>query len=112
MVYLNPDEVFLYGGGYGNIPNSTGAFVAKVDPDTLRPIWSRQLINTAVNGEWDYPGMAAYSNGFLYVIYGYHLAKIDPRLGKLVAPPMVLPTGQGLPENTSLTGLMTWRKVD
>src|SRR3954469_2722475 len=40
MVYLNPDEVFLYGGGYGNIPNSTGAFVAKVDPDTLRPIWS------------------------------------------------------------------------
>jgi hypothetical protein len=38
MVYLNPDEVFLYGGGYGNIPNSTGAFVAKVDPNTLLPI--------------------------------------------------------------------------
>ena len=105
MVYLNPDEVFLYGGGYGNIPNSTGAFVAKVDPDTLRQIWSRQLINTAVNGEWDYPGVAAIlENGFLYVIYGYQLAKIDPRLGKLVAPPMVLPTGQGLPENTSFNG--------
>lgn len=105
MVYLNPDEVFLYGGGYGNIPNSTGAFVAKVDPDTLRPIWSRQLINTAVNGEWDYPGVSAIlNNGFLYVIYGYHLAKIDPRHGRLVAPPMVLPTGQGLPENTSFNG--------
>src|SRR5262245_9638422 len=36
MVYLNPNDVFIYGGGYGNIPNSTGAFVAKVDPDTAR----------------------------------------------------------------------------
>ena len=30
IVYLSPDELFLYGGGYGNIPNATGAFVAKV----------------------------------------------------------------------------------
>jgi hypothetical protein len=38
MVYLNPDAIFLYGGSYGNIKNSTGAFVAKVDPVTLQPI--------------------------------------------------------------------------
>ena len=38
MVYLNTDNVFLYGGGYGNVPNATGAFVAKVDPDTLAPV--------------------------------------------------------------------------
>ena len=50
MVYLSPDNVFLYGGGYGNVQNATGAFVAKVNPNTLEPIWNRQLINTTENG--------------------------------------------------------------
>lgn len=105
MVYLNPEEVFVYGGGYGNIRNSTGAFVAKVDPDTLRPIWYTQLIDTAESGEWDYPGVVALlEDGFLYVIYGYRLAKIDARTGKPVGPPLVLPVGDGARKNTSFNG--------
>jgi len=51
MVYLSPDDVFLYGGGYGNIPNATGAFVAKVDPDTLeQDITVLQKISFALGG--------------------------------------------------------------
>jgi hypothetical protein len=47
---------------------------------------------------------AILNDGFLYVIYGYRLAKIDPQNGNLVGPPLVLPTGEGLPENTSFNG--------
>jgi hypothetical protein len=104
MVYLNPNDVFIYGGAYGNIPNSIGAFVAKVDPDTLEPIWYRQLIDTTANGEWNYPGVVGLLNdGFLYVIFGYRLAKIDPRDGSAVVKE--LPTDPVVgPENTSYNG--------
>ena len=103
MVYLNPREVFLYGGGYGNIDDATGAFVAKVDPDTLEPIWYRPLIDTQQNGEWNYPGVLSILNdGNLYVIFGYRLAKLD-RDGNLIKQ-VELPTGEGLPEDTSYNG--------
>ena len=36
--------------------------MAKVDPDTLKPIWYKQLINTAETGEWDYPGVIGMLN--------------------------------------------------
>ncbi len=78
MAYLNAQNAFIYGGGYGDEPGSIGAFVAKVNPHTLEPIWDNQLINTSENGEWDYPGsMGILRDGFLYVIYGYRLSKID-----------------------------------
>lgn len=105
MVYMSPNDVFLYGGCYGNIPNATGAFVAKVDPATLEPIWTDPLINTVQANEWNYPGVVSLLNdGYLYVIYGYRLAKLDPRDGSVVAGPVELPTGGGLPENTSFNG--------
>ena len=104
MAYLDSQNVFIYGGGYGDEPGSIGAFVAKVNPDTLEPIWYNQLINTAQNGEWDYPGsMGILKDGFLYVIYGYRLSKIDPETGATINT-LVLPTGGGEPENTSYNG--------
>lgn len=103
MSYLDPNNVFIYGGGYGDVANSTGAFVAKVDPNTLNPLWYNQLINTSVNGEWDYPGsMGILQDGFIYVSYGYRLAKLDA-LGNVVDT-LILPTGDALPENTSYNG--------
>lgn len=104
MAYLDSQNVFIYGGGYGDEPGSIGAFVAKVDPHTLEPIWYNQLINTNENGEWDYPGsMAILRNGFLYVIYGYRLSKIDPKTGSTLET-LLLPTGEGAPENTAYNG--------
>ncbi len=104
MSYLDSKNIFIYGGGYGDEPGSIGAFVAKVDPETLLPIWYNQLINTSQNGEWDYPGsMAILNDGFIYVIYGYRLSKIDPKTGVTITT-LILPTGEGEPENTGYNG--------
>lgn len=104
MAYLDSQNVFIYGGGYGDEPGSIGAFVAKVDPHTLAPIWYNQLINTSQNGEWDYPGsMAILRDSFIYVIYGYRLSKIDPMTGTIIKT-LLLPTGEGAPENTAYNG--------
>lgn len=103
MAYLDPNQAFIYGGGYGDVPGSIGAFVAKVNPHTLEPIWYNQLINTSINGEWDYPGsMGILQDGFLYVSYGYRLAKLDAK-GNVIDT-LVLPTGDAEPENTSFNG--------
>jgi len=104
MSYLNENSVYIYGGGYGDVPFSIGAYVAQVNPDTLEHIWHTQLIDTQANGEWDYPGsLGILEDGYLYVSYGYRLAKLDPATGHVIST-LVLPTGEGLPENTSFNG--------
>ena len=103
MAYLDADNIFIYGGGYGDVTGSVGAFVAKVDPTTLGPTWYNQLINTSINGNWDYPGsMGIQQDGFIYVSYGYRLAKLD-KSGAVVAT-LTLPTGSAEPQNTSFNG--------
>ncbi|HEX8893796.1 MAG TPA: hypothetical protein VF783_10755 [Terriglobales bacterium] len=104
MVYMSPNEIFLYGGGYGNAPGSTGAFVAKVDPQTLKQVWIQQPFDVVKAGEWDYPGVVSLlDDGYLYMIYGYRLSKIDPKSGAVLQT-IELPTGGGLKENTSFNG--------
>lgn len=39
----------------------------------------------------------------LYVIYGYHLSKLDPKTGEVIAT-VTLPTGEAAPGNTSYNG--------
>lgn len=103
MSYYNPEYAFIYGGGYGDIEGSIGAFVARVNPETLKPIWYKQLIDTKKNGEWDYPGsMGILQDGFIYVSYGYRLTKLDSN-GKIIDT-LELPTGMAKPENTSYNG--------
>lgn len=103
MAYLDPDNIFIYGGGYGDVAGSIGAFVAKVEPATLGCAWYNQLINTSVNGEWDYPGsMGILEDGFIYVSYGYRLAKLDKN--GTVIDTLILPTGNAEPRNTSFNG--------
>ena len=103
MSYLDPNNAFIYGGGYGDEPGSIGAFVAKVDPNTLNPLWYNQLIDTRATGEWDYPGsMGILQDGFIYVSYGYRLTKLDAS-GNVITT-LVLPTGDAEPENTSFNG--------
>lgn len=90
--YLNSSSMFIQGGSYGNYPNSIGPFVAKVNPKTLQPIWKTQLVNTVETGEWDYPGaMAIQNDGYIYVVSGYRLFKMDPATGSVVAT-LELPT--------------------
>ena len=92
MSYLNAKDAFIQGGSYGDVKGSVGPFVAKVDPKTLKPVWYRQLVNTVQTGEWDYPGaMAIENNGFIYVVSGYRIFKVNPANGKVVKT-LKLPT--------------------
>ena len=102
--YLNANAAFIQGGSYGDVKNSIGPFVAKVNPKTLRPMWYTQLVNTVQTGEWDFPaGMAIENNGFIYVVSGYRIFKVDPTNGKVVKT-LKLPThglhAQQLPRDT------------
>ena len=92
MSYLNENEAFIQGGSYGDVEGSIGPFVAKVDPQTLAPVWYTQLRNTVEAEEWDYPGaMAIENDGYIYVVSGYRIFKVDPADGSVVAT-LVLPT--------------------
>jgi hypothetical protein len=92
MSYLNAESAFIQGGSYGDVAGSIGPFVSKLDPVTLRPVWFTQLENTVETGDWDYPGaMAIERDGFIYVVSGYHLYKVEPNSGAVVAT-MNLPT--------------------
>jgi hypothetical protein len=104
IVDEGPNELFVYGGGYGDNPAASGAFVARVEPGTLDQVWRRVLINTNVTGEWDYPGVVnVLADGSLVVIYGYHIAKLDPATGDILAE-TTLPTGASAPGDTSYNG--------
>jgi hypothetical protein len=85
MSYLNEHEAFIQGGSYGDVTNSIGPFVAKIDPETLKTVWYTQLRNTVETNEWDYPGgMAIESDGFIYVVSGHYLYKVHPEDGHVI----------------------------
>jgi hypothetical protein len=49
-------------------------------------------VNTQKTGEWDYPGaMAIENDGFIYVVSGYRIFKVDPSDGNVVKT-LELPT--------------------
>jgi hypothetical protein len=90
--YLSENEAFIQGGSYGDVEGSIGPFVAKFDPETLAPVWYTQLRNTVEAEEWDYPGgMAIENDGYIYIVSGYRIYKVDPEDGSVVAT-LVLPT--------------------
>ena len=104
IVDEGPNELFIYGGGYGDNPDASGSFVARVEPGTFDQMWRRVLINTNATGEWNYPGVLnALADGSLVVIYGYHIAKLDPATGDILAQ-TTLPTGSSAPSDTSYNG--------
>ena len=104
IVTEGPDNLFIYGGGYGDNPSASGSFVASVEPGTLNERWRRVLINTNATNEWDYPGVLnVLKDGSLIVIYGYHIARLNPQTGAIETS-TVLPTGQSAPRDTAYNG--------
>lgn len=87
-------ELFILYGCIAINPDAEGACVAKFDAHTLERLWTVNLVNTKETGEWNYPGsIGVHGNGFIYVVYGYRLAKIDPHTGAIVKVTK-LPTAQ------------------
>ena len=96
MSYLDENRAFIQGGSYGDVHGSIGPFVAKVNPQTLERVWYTQLRITKSPEqqppEWDYPGaMAILNDGYIYVVSGYRIYKVDPEDGSVVDT-LVLPT--------------------
>jgi hypothetical protein len=104
IVTEGPNRLFIYGGGYGDNASASGSFVASVEPGTLNQRWRRVLINTNATSEWDYPGVLnVLKDGSLIVIYGYHIARLNPATGAIEAS-TTLPTGQSAPRDTAYNG--------
>jgi hypothetical protein len=104
IVDRGPNELYIYGGGYGDDAAASGSFVSRVEPGTLNEVWRRVLINTHVTGEWNYPGVLnVLDDGTLVVIYGSHIAKIDAATGDVLAS-ATLPTGDSKPGDTAYNG--------
>ena len=104
IVTDGPNNLFIYGGGYGDNPTASGSFVASVEPGTLTERWRTVLINTKATDEWDYPGVLnVMKDGSLIVIYGYHIARLNPTTGEIEAS-NVLPTGESAPRDTAYNG--------
>lgn len=118
MAYLDDQHVFIYGIGDRNEGKSNGVFIARVNPQTLEPIWLNELSEKNKNEEWNYPGsMGILKNGGLYVTHGYYLSKIDPESG-LVLKRLTLPIPDGAKKhiaydgfNTTPDGILTMKSV-
>jgi hypothetical protein len=87
-------ELFILYGCIAANPRAEGACIAKFNANTLERLWTVNLVNTKKTGEWNYPGsIGVHGNGFIYVVYGYRLAKIDPQTGAIIKVTR-LPTAQ------------------
>jgi hypothetical protein len=104
LVTGTSDALYVYGGGYGDAPNASGSYVARLEVGTLKEVWRHVLINTNTTNEWNYPGVVnELANSSLVVIYGYRMAKLDPATGAIQAQ-VTLPTGDSEPRDTSYNG--------
>jgi hypothetical protein len=103
-VTRDPGELFLIHGSLA-FKGFDGARVTKVDTRAWRTVWTTRLIDTARTREWNYPGgLGAHADGFIYAIYGYRAARLDPATGEVLAV-VELPTGQA-PRDTTYNGFV------
>ncbi len=74
LITRERDELFLYGGYVGE---GNGAYVAKIDPQSLCEQW-RIYLRVDNDMAFNWPGaVGVHGNGFVYAVAGNILAKID-----------------------------------
>jgi len=92
-----PHELFVYGG----YPGVDGAYIAKLDADTLVEQW-RSTVHIP-STQWSFIGaMGVLSDGFVYSIQSNQLQKVDADTGtaELLALPQIdAPAGTGAAYN-------------
>lgn len=103
MVIGADNASFVYAGAYGDFPGAPGSFVAGLDADGNER-WRTQLFDASAHPEtWNYPGVVGiHRNGFVYVVYGNTLAKLDPDSGAVLAS-VALPYA-GSPDDSAYNG--------
>ena len=95
MSYLNENAAFIQGGSYGDVEGSIGPFVAKVDPKTLKPVWYTQLREHRGDRRMGLPRARwrSMNDGYIYVVSGYRIYKVDPANGTVVDDPQAADDG-------------------
>ena len=90
-----PGELFVLAGALGtNTGSAGGPFVALLDSNSMKEKWRTRLLPPGTSGEWNYPGsIGVHANGYIYAVFGYRLAKLEPTTGRVIAV-TVLPTAQ------------------
>jgi hypothetical protein len=92
VVTRDRDELFVYGG---YVSEGNGAYVAKLDPVTLREAW-RVYLRAARDDHWNWFGVVGvHGNGSLYAIAGNLLARINPHFGETLLTSLPEHPGQG-----------------
>lgn len=84
LVTRNQDELFVYFGSFGDVEVSKGPALARIDANSLEEVW-RISVADLTPQDWNYPGVVGlHGNGYLYVVVGNVIAKIDPDTGELL----------------------------
>ncbi len=103
VVTRDKEELFALGGATMSTDKcvsdgdscATGPYAAKIDAHSLEILWKTQIHDAKEDGDWDYPGVIGiHGNGYVYLVNGYHMAKIDPADGAILKR-LQLPTPQG-----------------
>lgn len=106
VVTGNRDELYIYGGGYGNNPEAKGSYVARLNSNTLEEEWRTQLIDLSDSTQFNYPGVIGIlENGDIYAIYGNYISKLDSETGKIIKT-KVLPVQEGFENDTAYNGFV------
>lgn len=85
VVTRAPGELYVLGGAFGLIDAGNGPFVAGLEAGSLKERWRTRLPGLT-SADWNYPGaLGVHQNGDLYVVYGPHIARLDPASGAVKA---------------------------
>ncbi|TAJ52121.1 MAG: hypothetical protein EPN60_17360 [Nevskiaceae bacterium] len=104
VVSREPDQLYVYAGAYGAIDAENGPNLSRIDPDSLRVRWRWRLPGLRA-GDWNYPGaLAVHRNGYLYLVHGSQILKLDPELGTVLARTRL--PGPQAPTDTAHNGLI------
>jgi hypothetical protein len=108
MATRGMNEIYVYGGALGNaVPLPSGAFVARVEPGSLKELWRTNLINTNITGQWFGGGSIESIGGYILAITNTYLYKLNGTTGA-VEGMLSLPTGKSLPSDSYFNGMDGW----
>lgn len=103
------DELFILGGCNGRDNPPYQAYVQKIKLNkdkTMVADGDKLLLGNDDSSYWNYPGsLVAHQNGYLYVIFGYQLAKINPDT-MIVVDQIDLPPDDDQQKNTCYNGVL------
>mgnify|MGYP006268045689 CR=1 FL=1 len=86
--------------------DGTEAFIARLEPASLRTVWRTELPDDRPPGAWRYPGVVAvHANGDIYAAQGPYLYRLDPSDGALRGR-TELPTGAADAKDSAYNGFV------